>query len=184
MCLLRVRLTARFPRALCSLGMTRGRDTHTRTSKTREWEYKKKLQIWQIKLRMFASFVKNIWFFEKSLIQNFLFLYKILYVLHKNNGYSHQNCVNRGLRQSGAQKGKNGKSRHILPIIYTIYYICRINILKYKENGGRLRSAKTRQNSQNRGGGKICIKIKFFKKVKKIVYISANCTYNVNIKKH
>ena len=29
----------------------------------------------------------------------------------------------------------------------------------------------------------LCIKIKFFKKVKKVVYISANCTYNVNIKK-
>ena len=29
----------------------------------------------------------------------------------------------------------------------------------------------------------LCIKIKFFKKTKKVVYISANCTYNVNIKK-
>ena len=184
MCLLRVRLTARFPRSLCSLGMTRGRDTPPERTKHVQQGGGEKLQIWQIKFRMFARFVKNVKFFEKSLIQNFLFLCKIRYVLHKTNRYSHQNCVNRWLRQSGAQKKKNGKSRHILPIIYTIYYICRINILKYKEKGGRLRSAKTRQNSQNRGGDKICIKIKFFKKVKKIVYISANCTYNVNIKKH
>ncbi len=84
---------------------------------------------------------------------------------------------------NGRTKEKNGKSWHILSIIYTIYYICSTNILKYKEKGGRLRSAKTRQNLQNRGGGKICIKIKFFKKTKKVVYISENCTYNVNIKK-
>ena len=34
-----------------------------------------------------------------------------------------------------------------------------------------------------RGRDEFCIKIKILKKTKKVVYISANCTYNVNIKK-
>ena len=44
-----------------TLGMTKGWDTHTRILQNNSPKQDcKKLQIWQIKLRMFASFVKNI----------------------------------------------------------------------------------------------------------------------------
>ena len=48
----------------------------------------------------------------------------------------------------GRTKEKNGKSWHILSIIYTIYYICRINILKLKKTVGgcgRLKRDKIRK---------------------------------------
>ena len=43
----------------------------------------KKLQIWQTKLRLIARFVKNTKFFEKFLMQKFLFLYIFKEILHK-----------------------------------------------------------------------------------------------------
>lgn len=103
--------------------------------------------------------------------------------MHKSLAVLHQKLRQQSVATIRHTKEKIGKLWHILAIIYTIYYISRANILEYKEKGRKLRWTKTRQNSQNRGGGKFCIKIKFFKKTKKVVYISANCTYNVNIKK-
>lgn len=61
----------------------------------------KNLQIWQIKLRMFARFVKNVEFFEKSLIQKFLFLCNFKLFLHKINPKSHQTPCQTTVAESG-----------------------------------------------------------------------------------
>lgn len=43
----------------------------------------KKLQIWQTKLMLIARFVENVKFFEKFLMQKFLFLYIFKEIMHK-----------------------------------------------------------------------------------------------------
>lgn len=61
----------------------------------------KNLQIWQIKLRMYARFVKNVEFFEKSLIQKILLLCNFKLFLHKINPKLHQTPCQTIVAESG-----------------------------------------------------------------------------------